>query len=331
MLWIDDDFVTLNDLMSIDAEITDISQTENITVTGNTGIIRRAKEDAQANLSRFMSFSGLSQTDLTVRNVNMPLGTPDLRYNYAGFAQLVVTGDANDNWSALKRWAVANALRKFYNAATNKNKDRYSDRFDSMNEQIRTEFWPNFKRRGLPMCFNPLDAPGAIMNRCGRFSSSNLSLVAGTGTQTVSYDYAITWVGSKYTSPTVKNNNESYRSNRVSLVMTNGNVARVSIAGLTAPNGNQPDFTKSSCRYSPGVAVGWNVWACKTPDPTQQSTLGSDYDYPVMYRQNVAAGVIPLATTSFTLPSDPVLSGEVLDFGQFDDVVLEMRSELQRC
>jgi hypothetical protein len=314
MLWVDDDFVTIADLQSMDPEVPDVAQTEGIVLEGSAGVIRRAKEDAQATLSRFMSFGGLSASDLTVRDVNIPTGISELKYNYAGFAQLVVSGEAEDNWSTLKRWVVARTLLRFYRAATNKNADRYSDRFEALQDAIREDYWPSLKRRGLPILFNPLPAPGAIMERAGTFAAANVTLVSGGGASTDEFEFAITWVGSRYVSPADKRNSESYRSARVKATMEAAKVANVSILGLTAPDGVQPEFTRSSCRYTPAVTVGWNVWAGEVDGP--------------LYRQN--ATVIPIATTDFDLPDDPVLSGEQLDMGQFEDIILEVNCELQR-
>jgi hypothetical protein len=67
------------------------------------------------------------------------------------------------------------------------------------------------------------------------------------------------------------------------------------------------------------MATGWIVWAGDPTDPDL-----------VMYRQNVG-GPIPIGTTSWTLPGNPILSGEQLDLGQFEQIVLEIRSELQLC
>ncbi len=300
--------------------MTDVASTEGLVLESSTGIglIRRAKEECQNILSRFTSFSGLSPSDLTTRDVNLPLFAPsDIRYNNAGFAQLVVTGDTEAHWSAIKAWVAAKTLLKVYRACTNKNSDRYSDRFEALMDQIRETEWPNLKRRGLPIIFNPLVAPGALQERAGLFTTSNLSLVAGPGTlDATSREFAITWVGNRYVSATEKFNQESGRSARVSLPMVNGDVARVSIAGLTPPNGQQPEFTRSSSRYSPGVAVGWNVWA---------GLVGG-----TMYRQNIL-GVLPLSQTTYTLLGNPVLSGEELGLGQYEDVVLEVSMELVRC
>lgn len=330
MLWVDEDFVTVDDLVAMDPEVPDVAVTERITLDGPGGVIRRAKSMAEQTLSRFMSFANFSPNDLTFRDVNFPITAPEFRYNYAGFAQLVISGESWSHWSSLKNFVVAKTLIEFYRMASNKNADRYSDRHEGMQDQLTKEFWPNFKRRGLPIIFNPLPAPGAIMERAGTFGlfQGSVSLVAGAGTLAVPQgtDFAVTWVGSRYANPTApmfdeksKNNQESGRSARVNIQLQAGEVAKVSILGLDYPNGNQPEFTKSSCRYSPGVAVGWNVWAGDPNDPDK-----------IMYRQNTA-GPIPIATTFWTLPGDPVLSGEQLGLGQFEQVVLEVRSQLQRC
>lgn len=315
MLFTDDD-ISVADLCSLDAELEGIIDTDGILLDTDNGLIRRAKSDAQQILSRFMSFEGLSPTDLTVRDVNLPFGIPDLKYSYAGFEQIVISGETASSWSALKNWLVNKTLLRVYRAATNKNSDRYSDRYEELNKLIKVEYWPNLKQRGLPLAMNPLSCPGAVMMRAGLFTGSSLALVAGSGTLTVPVEYAITWVGDRYVSPASKFNNESYRSARVNLTMTNGNVAQVSIAGLTPPNGQQPEFTMASCRYSPGVAVGWNVWAGMPGDP-------------IMYRQNIA-GVLPLTQATFSLPGNPVFSGEQLDLGQFEDIILEIRTQIIR-
>lgn len=328
MLWGDDDFITVNDLISRDPELTEAGEVAHLTFAGDNGLIRRGKEEAQAKLSRFMSFASLSPNDLSLRNINRPSWSPSLVFNYAGFSQIVVSGESESNWSALKQWAMALTLKRIYTAAVGKAGDRYADKLEAIDEERRSFYWPNFRRRGVPICFNPLDAPGAIMGRCGSFTlANNLALVAGAGTVVESYDFAITWVGTNYVSPTAKHNGESYRSRRLTAAMGNGTVARVSTTGLTAPNGQQPAFTMSSSRYSPGTAIGWNVWACKTPQT--DSADNNNLDNPVMYRQNAA--VIPLATPSFTLPADPILTGETLDLGQLDDIVLEIRTEMERC
>lgn len=326
MFWVDDDFVTVADLMAMDAEVQAVAETESIVLEGPGGVIRRAKSMAEQTLSRFMSFANFSPNDLTFRDVNFPITAPEFRYNYAGFAQIVVSGESWSHWSAIKNYVVARTLEEFYRMASNKNADRYSDRHEGMKEQRMGEFWPNFKRRGLPIHFNPLVAPGAVMERCGTFAEKNVGTTAGPGTSTSALDFAITWVGSLYAPPVppaydpkLKQNQESYRSARVNLQLVSAAVAQVTISGLNSPNGTQPAFTQSSCRYSPGVAVGWNVWCGDPNDPDL-----------VMYKQNTS-GPVPLSTTSWALPGDPVLSGEVLDLGQYEQVVLEVRSQIQCC
>ncbi len=313
-LWVDDDFITLDDMMSMDSECAEVAQDESIVIEGDSGVIRRAKALCQTRLSGFMSFSNFSPHDLTVRDVNIPQTVAEFRYNYAGFAQVVVSGESPSSWPAIKQWVMAKTLVEFYRLASNKHADRFSDRMDEMKAQIKSEYWPLFKQRGLPIIFNPLVAPGAIMERCGTFDAGKVTLVAGAGSATDTINFAITWVGPLYVNEANQNNQESWRSQLVPLTLTNGNVAAVSIVGLIPPNGNQPLFTTSSCRYSPGIASGWNVWA---------GAVNSD----IMYLQNLA-GPIPVGTTSFNLPGNPILSGSQLGLGQFEQISLEIRTKL---
>lgn len=315
MLWVDDQFVTTDDLTALDSEVPSTAAVSNLTLTGDQGILQRGKEDAQAILARFMSLSDLSPKDLLLRDVNIPSWTLGLPHNYAGFAQLCVTGDSASNWSSLKRWVAAKTLLRFYRAAANKNADRYEDRWVSLHEAIQSDYWPNFKRRGLPLVFNPLPAPGAIMERAGTFDAGNLSSTPNAaGTVAGDYDFAVTWVGNRYVSGTNKQNDESYVSPRVTLSLVGGYVATVSIMDLTPPNGSQPAYNRSNARYNPGTAVGWNIWA---------GSKGG-----ALYRQNNVPVV--LGTTSYTLAGNPTLTGEQADLGQYDDIVLPINVSLQR-
>ena len=317
MLWTDGFFADVDDIESMDSELTDVCAIENIALTGPKGVVQFAKSECRSKLGRFMSFANFSPHDLSFRDTNMPIITPDLKYNYAGYGQIVVSGDSPDEWSAIKQWVAARTLLEAYSRAINKAKDRFDDRHERLKAKITEELWPEFRRRGLPIALTPLSCPGALEENVGFFTQNSLALVAGTGTSSVALDWAVTWVGSTYSSPDAKNNGESFRSCRVNFPLIAGNNMRVSIAGLTAPNGQQPTNTKSYCRYSTGVAVGWNIWAGDPGDPNQ-----------TMYRQNPA--VIPLATLGYTLPGDPVLTGEILDLGQSPTVVLEIKASIAR-
>jgi hypothetical protein len=312
MLWVDDNFVTQADIEALDVEAAELADTAKISIPT---VIERAKDDCRNYLSRFMSFSNANPKDLSFRDVNIPVNTPGLKWTYAGFAQLVVTGDNETLWSPLKSWVANKTLLKLYKAAVNKAGDRYSDRFDRQEEEIKCEHWPNLRKYGLPLVWGPLPAPGAIEEMAGTFAVGNVDLTNGSGTLANEVDYAITWVGDVYVSGTDKHNGESFTSQRIRLTMLNGSVAVVNKLGLTPPNGQQPLVTKASSRYSPGKAVGWNVWAGLPDAP--------------LYRQNVS--VLPLTQNTFTFTGNPVFSGERMDTGQVQELVLEIPTQLVRA
>ena len=319
MLWVDDDFVTVLDLISIDPESIEIAATENIILDGDNGVIRRAKEECSGTLARYLNLGSLSSGDLILRDVNLFISGLGLQYSYAALTQLVVSGESLSHWSPLKGWVVAKALMGLYRAAINRpqGKDRYEARFNQTEALLEEIYWPNFKLKGVPICLNPLWAPGAIMERAGSFTDGNVILVTGAGgTQDqVGYEVCVTWVAEKYISPTDKHNGESFHSRPVGITVTTGRVIQVTIVGLTAPNGTQPDWNKAMSRYTPGKADRWNMYV---------GVPGGPY-----YRQN--ATPIPLVTTTYTLAGNPVLSGEQSDQGQFEDLFLEIKKRLVRA
>lgn len=312
MLWVDDSFVTQADIEALDNEVAELADTAKLPLAE---IILRAKDDCRNFLSRFTSFQNINPKDLAFRDVNIPYSTPGLKNTYAGFAQIIVSGDAPGIWSPLKAWVAHKTLLKLYKAAINKASDRYSDRYELEEEELHKEHWPNFRRFGLPLVWAPLPCPGATEEMSGSFADSNVTTAAGAGTLAEDIEYAITWVGDTYVSPTEKRNGESFTSRRVKLAMINGVVAVVSKVGLTPPDGKQPKVTEASSRYSTGKAVGWNVWAGK-PGAT-------------LYRQNNA--VLPLSQDVYTFTGNPVFSGEAADLGQIQELVLEIPTQLVRA
>ncbi len=293
--------------MSLDSELLNIAKTEQLTLEGNNGLIRRAKENSQSALSSFMTTSGINQSDLSLRNVNTPVFLNDRTVQYAGFAQVLVSGETETNWSLLKQWVAARTLRMIYQAAANRNTDRYKDRFADVQDQLSTEIWPKFRKFGLPIVINPLPAPGAIMERAGEFSPGNVTLINGPGTSNDEIDVAITWVSSG-------ENNESYRSRIVSVTLSSGKVLSVSLNGLIPPDGSQPAHTRASCRYATRVAIGWNVYAGR-----RGGTL---------YRQNIS----PISLSSAYISSGNLnYSGTPVGLGQYADINLVIETNLRRC
>jgi hypothetical protein len=316
MLYTDDDFVNTADLVSIDSDITDIVTAESLVAEGNNSLVRRGLEDAGRAIERHLYLGDLSMRDLAVRDTLVYPGLSISRA-FGSLAQVVISGESENHWSVIKRYAVAKVLVCLYRAAMAKgnNEDRYTNKLEMVKEDIRCSYWPDMKKIGIPFVFTPLPAPGAIMMRCGTFGDANGSVVAGAGTRADIIQLVVTWVGDKYISGSNKNNGESYRSEYCNIQMANGKVAKVSIIGLTAPDGTQQTWTKAEARYSVAKAVGWNVWA-GLPNAG------------VMYRQTLTP--VALGTTTYTLAADPVLSGETLDLGQFPDINIEIKNELVR-
>jgi hypothetical protein len=146
------------------------------------------------------------------------------------------------------------------------------------------------------------------MERAGTFSNSNVVLTAGAGTATDEIDVAVSWVSGDLS------NNESHPSRVVPITLVNGQVLRVTLSGLTPPNGTQPVHTQAAARYSTRVATGWNVYAGK-----RGGTL---------YKQNGA--LLGLAAT-YTATGDPSYSGTEAGLGQYADINLAIESNLRRC
>lgn len=316
MLWVDTEPITVAELNQIDSEVTAFSAigVENLTLTGAAGLIRRGRDDIGRIIKSRLLLDDITtrQGSLTTRDVSF---TGSLSGN---LAQVVLSGLSLDEWSALKQYTAAGILRVIYRAAANQStKDRYTARLERMESDISKVYWPAVKMEGIPVVLNPLPAPGAFLERAGEFSdaNSNVTLITdGAGTVSVDYDFSVTWVGDGYTSGAVKNNEESFHSERVTVTMVSGKVARVNITGLTPPDGDQPEWTKHNSSYTPGNADRWNVWA---------GVKGG-----VLFRQTLTPIVV--GTDFFQLPADPLLSGEQVDLGQVADLSVEVRNRLIR-
>ena len=302
MLWTDDNFVTLADLLSMDSEISSLVDAEELTLSS---LITRGIEAASMAIQANTQWGRISPGDLALRNrVTMP-GLSTAR-TFVHPCQIVVSDDTS--WNHVKRYVAFKVLQQIYRAAVNRNADRYENKMQMSVEDGRLA-WAQLRHIGIPIVFNPLAAPGATLERqAGTFTASNLSNVAGAGSSTASVEFAVTWVGS------ATENNQSYRSQRVALQLVNGQVARVSISGLVPPDGTQPAHREASSIYVPGVATHWNVWA---------GTAGGD-----MYLQNESP--IAISTLTYTLTGNPVSAGTILGFGQHADYLFPLRDELIR-
>jgi hypothetical protein len=85
------------------------------------------------------------------------------------------------------------------------------------------------------------------------------------------------------------------------VVLEAGNVAVVSIASLVAPTGAQPLGSIPFAIVEYMRATGWNVYAGVAGGP--------------LYLQN--SSPLPIATKTFTFPSDPLTNTSVVGPGQY--------------
>jgi len=320
MLWTDRDFVTKQDLASLDWEINDVCEDEKVTIEGDTGVIRRGLEEAASELTRkltiFDSYRGTAGNGVSsnhhaaVFNVG---GSPTQTLK-VGLDQIVVSGRSEASWTALKNWAVHQVLLRFYRVMRSRvNDDRYLAKYDSMKQLCDNSLWPTAKKLGLPVVSEPMPAPGSsLTDPMGSFS---VSAVAGSGTLAKEFDVVITYIGAKYVSPTNKRNSESCPSVRVRVAVDTSKVVSVDVTGLTFPVGTRPAAIANQAGNAVGTATGWNVYVGNVDGK--------------MYLQN-ATPIVP-ATKTYALAADPTTSGAVVDQGQNPESFLTIDEVLLRA
>jgi hypothetical protein len=325
MLMTDSIYVTSSDLSRIDSEVATVAAAEGITLDGAGGLIRGAVEEVANELSKLIvAFGGyLSGGDWSVNHLaavfNYGLGT-SVKMK-AALSQVVVSGNSSSEWNHVKQWAVFWTLRSFYRDAFGRTvKDRYKDKMVFFKEEIDRRLKANLWTLGVPCVIRPLARPAAMFERgSGSWSTSNISLVAGSGTRTDKVDVAITYVDMSqpnfYASESSNGNSESDASDTLTQLMVAGHNLHVDISTLNPPTGVQDKSQQLIVVIAPLKATHWNVWA---------GTSGS-----TLYLQNAAP--ISIATTSYTLPADPLLSGPAVGIGQYSDRRLALLPLRQRA
>jgi hypothetical protein len=332
MLFTDADFISSADLTSIDPEVVDISRAEKIVLDSSLGAAsginaQACDEVGQRLLQETQAFSGFMPPFAMPYNQTaavLNLVGPTVNRSRISLSQIVVSGVnptelSSAKMSALKRYAVYEALVMFYRAAYyRKTTDRYEKRMQLYENEVRRKHWPRFFNQGVPVVYKPLAAPGAIHEyNAGVWNSTNVATVVGVNILTAAtYDVAITWVDdTKYVSPTSKGNAESSVSARITGPVATSNVLQVSIAGLNAPNGLAPlNVSLGQGLVIPGTASGWNVYC-----GSQGATL---------YLQNSTP--IDIATKTYTFAGAPVLTGFPADSGQYPDAHFTLQKTLMR-
>lgn len=316
MLWTDGDFVTSQDLITLDSEVQDVASAETITlddpVTGNS-VIHRAIEEAGDRLMKYMQIFGgyLNSGSVSANHYAavMNLGQPSVNRSKILRGQIVVTDLSPYTWNVVKRWVAYWSLHVFFRDVANRTlKDRYRDKEERYSKESNTIHWDALRAAGIPTVRMPFPCPGAAWEpNAGLWSASNVTQVTGAGTQNGSYDVAVTWVDlmpGYYVSPTNNGNAESHPSASQTLALTSGNVIRVNIASLIPPNGSQHPATVPYAVVQYHAAGGWNVYAGVSGGP--------------LYLQNSTP--IPVGTKTYTLTGDPLASGSTLGQGQYADL-----------
>lgn len=312
----DNDFVQQADLAALDPEVPDVAVAEGITIEGEAGIARQAWEEcATVLLERMESFGG---SYFAAHGQHLyPFGAGSCHARVF-LSQIVVSDPYARRVSPIERWMIYEALVLFYRAAVNRTiEDRYQvklDRFGEAAKEHRKRLW----RRGLPVVFEPLPAPGALHEwHSGVWSAANLSGVAGGANPETQYDVAITWVDrSRYGSPAWKGNAESGPSAVLRYALAANHWLQVDIGTLNPPAGgavyqNSPadgDFRQLQ-------ATHWNLYVGLAGQP--------------LWLQN--ASPIPVDAPVYALAGTPSGGGEPLEPGQKPDINYAFMNLLHRA
>lgn len=326
MIWTDGDFCTSADLTTVDSEVALVGQAEEITIdalaTGQAPIHRAIEAAGDSIMAHMQQFGGYLSTQSVSANhyaAVMNVGLPAVQRSKVLLSQVVTSTQIPGEWSSLKRWVAYKCLAAFFTDASHRTQlDRYAEKALAYNKYAASVLWQNLVSRGLPIVRTPLPCPGAVYEPgSGSWGASNVSAVTQAGAVGGDWDVAVTWIqqgASTWISPTKKQNGESGPSTIVTKATTAGQALRVSIAGLVPPSGSQPESTVSTALVAYGTATGWFIYAGPTGGPLYLQTPNP----------------LPLATTAYTLPSDPV-SGPLVGTGQFPDIFYTFVKTLQRA
>ncbi len=320
MLFTDSDVISIADLAQIDSETAAVAASVKppILIDGPNSVCALAWSEcgrkiqaAQQMYTSFIASPGMSGGHAAaVLNV----GGSTRNQARVRLNQVVATESQYGNTSsAVQMWMAYQALSMVYrDASARLGKDRYQEKYERY--AADADFaWRQLRQVGLPFVMSPLEAPGARHGvGAGTWGLANLSAVAGSGTaQTL--QVAITYYdGSRYQSEAVNGNAESGPSDVLSIAMLVGTVLQVSIASLNPATGTMPNVGLSSGAWTPLTASHWVIF-CGVPGGP-------------LYRQ-VAS---PIGTKTVTLPSDPVLSGSIMQMGQWNDVNLCFQNVIGR-
>lgn len=320
MLFTDSDVVTVDDLEQIDSLVsaTAKSTKPHIRLAGPRSICEQAWRECGQQITAAMQMytSYLTQPGMTgghiaaVLNTGVPARTqPRIRLN-----QIVAHESQYGNAkSSLQTWMAYVALHLFYReAALRTEKDIYEERA-ARYETAAKRWWGTLRTNGLPFTWTELERPGAKHSvnpgvwTDSPASASNVTAAAVAGTTGGNFRVAVTYVDqSRYQSQPLNGNAESAPSDALPILTAAGQAISISIASLNPPNGQPDNVGLSQGAYTPLNATGWNVW------------VGAQVEDSPLYLQN--SSPIPIATKSYTLASDPTLTGFTAGQGQWQDL-----------
>jgi len=323
MLWTDAQFLTSADLLRVDSESTEVAAAESTPIDIDAGIIPLAIEECGTELYvQLQRFGGLlSNGQLSSAHLQAVFNTGSSGVNRTRIllSQIVVDGT---NINVVKTWVTYKALRLLYRDCFARTKaDRFVKKMEQYDKDIRTRHWPYVMAMGLPIVEKPLSCPGAILERSGSWDDSNVTIVSQVGTRAATYFVVITYVdnsqylGPQYgNGPGAANNGESFTSKPIQKVVSADTALKIDITSLYPPNG-QPDSGQTALSVSyPLTATGWNVY------------VGTSDTGPFYLQNNTP---LPISTKTYSLASDPVLSGNRPN-PQFVELFLTLQDSMQR-
>lgn len=320
MIFTDSDIVTADALTRLDSEVAAVAKATRpaIVVEGGGSICEQAwAECGRKILGAMQSYvsypaqTGMPATHIAaVTNVGVPARTQArIRLNQIVASDTQYAGMQ----SQVELWMVYHALYLLYRDASSRvDNDRYQEKMERY-QRASLDAWRGLKTEGLPMLYQPLEAPGAKHGfSAGTWSASSVAGVA-TGNQTVRVALTYCDATRGYVSQSSKGNAESGPSAIATVVVAADNVLQVDISGLNPPSGVSDPTGLAQGAWTPLTATHWNLWAGAADGP--------------LYLQEE---LIPIATKTFTLPGDPVLSGSIVGNGQYADLNLVFLNMVMR-
>jgi len=304
MLYTDRDFITSDDLLILDAEAVEVADAHGISVDGT--IHHAIEECAHDLLSRQQSFTGyLSGLGIgaghlaaVFQGISSSVSRPYIR-----LSNIVVSSGYPQLSSPIQHWTEFYALYMLYRAAyMRKQNDRYESKMLLYKDEAKTA-WATIQDQGLSVVLQPFPCPGATNEtNAGTWDHSNVSVVTATASGGV-FDAAVSWTGASYVSQAERGNAESALSSSVRVIVTTNKAIKVDITSCIAPTGTMPQVGTAEGQIVYLQATGWNVWIGETNGH--------------LYLQNPTP--IAIATKTYELSADPVLTGSQDHAGQFAD------------